>query len=110
MLYIQIEQTLSNNDGSETIATRCSLLSENANKEQKHKKLRSQGKCGRDCPSLVGGRPAKSVVERPRGFKSHIPRFYFCNSFSVALCFTWFLLFCVFSVLGFGFVVKFFDY
>ena len=28
----------------------------------------------RDCPSLVGGRPAKSVVERPRGFKSHIPR------------------------------------
>ena len=76
MLYIQIEQTLSNNDGSETIATRCSLLSENANKEQKHKKLRSQGKCGRDCPSLVGGRPAKSVVERPRGFKSHIPRFF----------------------------------
>ena len=28
----------------------------------------------RDCPSLVWGRPAKSVVERPRGFKSHIPR------------------------------------
>jgi hypothetical protein len=30
----------------------------------------------RDCPSLVGGRPAKSVVERPRGFKSHIPRHF----------------------------------
>ena len=30
----------------------------------------------RDCPSLVGGRPAKSVVERPRGFKSHIPRLH----------------------------------
>ncbi len=28
----------------------------------------------RDSPSLVWGRPAKSVVERPRGFKSHIPR------------------------------------
>ena len=48
----------------------------NANKEPKHKRLRSQGKCGRDCPSLVGGRPAKSVVERPRGFKSHIPRHF----------------------------------
>ncbi len=30
--------------------------------------------CVRDSPSLVWGRPAKSVVERPRGFKSHIPR------------------------------------
>jgi hypothetical protein len=30
----------------------------------------------RDCPSLVGGRPAKSVVARPRGFKSHIPRHF----------------------------------
>ena len=28
----------------------------------------------RDSPSLVWGRPAKSVVERPRGFNSHIPR------------------------------------
>jgi hypothetical protein len=28
----------------------------------------------RGCPSLVGGRPAKSVVERPRGFESHTPR------------------------------------
>ena len=30
----------------------------------------------RDSPSLVWGRPAKSVVERPRGFKSHIPRHF----------------------------------
>ena len=29
----------------------------------------------RGSPSLVWGRPAKSVVERPRGFKSHTPRF-----------------------------------
>ena len=36
--------------------------------------LEQQNSCARDCPSLVGGRPAKSVVERPRGFKSHIPR------------------------------------
>ncbi len=33
----------------------------------------------RDCPSLVWGRPAKSVVERPRGFKSHIPRLNACH-------------------------------
>ena len=33
----------------------------------------------RDSPSLVWGRPAKSVVERPRGFKSHIPR-HFLNT------------------------------
>jgi hypothetical protein len=34
----------------------------------------------RDSPSLVWGRPAKSVVERPRGFNSHIPRqSYFAN-------------------------------
>ena len=36
--------------------------------------LEQQNILVRDCPSLVGGRPAKSVVERPRGFKSHIPR------------------------------------
>ena len=30
----------------------------------------------RDSPSLVWGRPAKSVVERPRGFNSHIPRHF----------------------------------
>ena len=36
--------------------------------------LEQQNIAVRDCPSLVGGRPAKSVVERPRGFKSHIPR------------------------------------
>ena len=36
--------------------------------------LEQQNSFVRDCPSLVGGRPAKSVVERPRGFKSHIPR------------------------------------
>ena len=36
--------------------------------------LEQQNIAERDCPSLVGGRPAKSVVERPRGFKSHIPR------------------------------------
>ena len=35
----------------------------------------------RDCPSLVGGRPAKSVVERPRGFKSHIPRHFLHTPF-----------------------------
>jgi hypothetical protein len=28
----------------------------------------------RGSPSLVWGRPAKSVVERPRGFESHTPR------------------------------------
>ena len=38
--------------------------------------LELQNQFMRDCPSLVGGRPAKSVVERPRGFKSHIPRHF----------------------------------
>ena len=38
--------------------------------------LEQQNILVRDCPSLVGGRPAKSVVERPRGFKSHIPRHF----------------------------------
>ncbi len=38
--------------------------------------LEQQNLVMRDCPSLVGGRPAKSVVERPRGFKSHIPRHF----------------------------------
>lgn len=38
--------------------------------------LEQQNIAVRDCPSLVGGRPAKSVVERPRGFKSHIPRHF----------------------------------
>ena len=38
--------------------------------------LEQQNNSVRDCPSLVGGRPAKSVVERPRGFKSHIPRHF----------------------------------
>ena len=38
--------------------------------------LVQQNSVVRDCPSLVGGRPAKSVVERPRGFKSHIPRHF----------------------------------
>ncbi len=32
----------------------------------------------RGCPSLVGGRPAKSVTERSRGFKSHTPRHTLC--------------------------------
>jgi hypothetical protein len=40
----------------------------------------------RDCPSLVGGRPAKSVVERPRGFKSHIPR-HFQIQFNISINF-----------------------
>jgi hypothetical protein len=39
----------------------------------------------RDCPSLVGGRPAKSVVERPRGFKSHIPRHFRIQIISEAI-------------------------
>ena len=47
----------------------------------------------RDSPSLVWGRPAKSVVERPRGFNSHIPRHItlilsvsiFCCSFGRAI-------------------------
>ena len=37
-------------------------------------KLEKQNLSVRDSPSLVWGRPAKSVVERPRGFNSHIPR------------------------------------
>jgi hypothetical protein len=36
--------------------------------------LEQQSERVRDSPSLVWGRPAKSVVERPRGFNSHIPR------------------------------------
>ena len=38
--------------------------------------LEQENKSVRDSPSLVWGRPAKSVVERPRGFKSHIPRHF----------------------------------
>jgi hypothetical protein len=38
----------------------------------------------RDSPSLVWGRPAKSVVERPRGFNSHIPRHFHFRIISVA--------------------------
>jgi hypothetical protein len=39
----------------------------------------------RDSPSLVWGRPAKSVVERPRGFNSHIPRHLRFRVISVAV-------------------------
>ncbi len=46
----------------------------------------------RDCPSLVGGRPAKSVVERPRGFKSHIPRQLTLSQFRRCLCTARYLL------------------
>ena len=68
----------------------------------------------RGCPSLVGGRPAKSVVERPRGFKSHTPRFLFLQIESlvllrVFLCF--FVVLCC-CVLGerVGFAIKFFQF
>ena len=47
----------------------------------------------RDSPSLVWGRPAKSVVERPRGFNSHIPRHFlhpsrFCRCKKQHVCFS----------------------
>ena len=45
-------------------------------RQTKHEtSLKSSNNNVRGCPSPVGGRPAKSVVERPRGFKSHTPRF-----------------------------------
>jgi hypothetical protein len=47
--------------------------------------LEQQNICVRDSPSLVWGRPAKSVVERPRGFNSHIPRHFRFRAISVAI-------------------------
>jgi hypothetical protein len=49
--------------------------SENANKkETRRKHLWNQDKTGRGCPSLVGGRPAKSVAGNGRVGSNPTPR------------------------------------
>ena len=52
------------------------VLSTTEHQTNHESSLKSTNNNGRGCPSLVGGRPAKSVVERPRGFKSHTPRHF----------------------------------
>ena len=50
------------------------IIKRQAENNSEHPQTARLQKKRRGSPSLVWGRPAKSVVERPRGFESHTPR------------------------------------